>query len=72
MSDDLIRDFHQRWHIVAEIEAEEQKEASIALRWQQTNAILRLALGLGLPLSRSTQEEEGARCRWAQLKRSQV
>jgi len=72
VSDDLIREFYQRWHVVAEIEAEEQKEASISLRWQQTNAILRLALGLGLPLNRSTQDEAVVRCRWAKLKGSQV
>ena len=43
----------------------EQREASIALRWQQTNAIFRLAMGLGLSLAEEDSEEiEAVRRRW--------
>lgn len=63
-----MRQFRERWRAVAAIEKEEQREASVALRWQQLNAILRLARGLGLSL-REQSEEEAVRQRWARLKR---
>jgi hypothetical protein len=71
MSDKLMKEFRERWQAVAAIEAEEQRTASVALRWQQTNAILRLAIGLGLPLMES-DEEEVVRRRWAKLKGVQM
>jgi len=67
MSEHLMRQFRERWQAVAAIEREEQREASVALRWQQLNAILRLARGLGLPLGEQS-EEETVRQRWARLK----
>ena len=67
-SDRLVKEFRDRWQAVAAIEAEEQRTASIALRWRQTNAILRLAIGLGLLLPEPDAEEEAVRQRWAKLK----
>ena len=64
----LVRDFRERWQAVSAVEAEEQKTASIALRWQQTNAILRLAIGLGMPLEELAEAQEAVRQRWAKLK----
>jgi hypothetical protein len=72
MSDKLMKEFREHWQAVAAIEAEEQRTASVALRWQQTNAILRLAMGLGLPLTESDAEEEIVRLRWAKLKGVQM
>lgn len=67
----LAREFRERWHAVAAIEAEEQKAASVATRWQQTNAIFRLAMGLGLPLAEEDSAEiEAVRRRWTLLKRA--
>jgi hypothetical protein len=37
MSDQLMKEFRERWQAVAAIEAQEQRAASVALRWQQTN-----------------------------------
>jgi len=68
MDDQQAREFRERWQAVAAIEAEEQRVASMALRWQQMNAILRLAMGLGLPLTEPDEEEEDVRRRWARLK----
>lgn len=69
MNNQQAREFRDRWQAVAAIEAKEQKESSVALRWQQTNAILRLAMGLGLPLSEEDGvETEAVRRRWALLK----
>ena len=66
-----MKQFRNRWQAVAALEREEQREASVALRWQQLNAILRLAIGLGLPL-REQFEEEIVRQRWAKLKGTQL
>lgn len=69
MNRQLAKDFRDRWQAVAAVEVEEQRAASIALRWQQTNAILRLAMGLGLSLAEESDEEvETVRHRWALLK----
>jgi hypothetical protein len=71
MSEYLMKQFRKRWQAVAALEREEQRDASVALRWQQLNAILRLAIGLGLPL-REQFEEEIVRQRWAKLKGTQL
>ena len=71
MSEYLMKQFRKRWQAVAALEREEQREASVALRWQQLNAIMRLAIGLGLPL-REQFEEEIVRQRWAKLKGTQL
>ncbi len=71
MSEYLMKQFRKRWQAVAALEREEQREASVALRWQQLNAILRLAIGLGLPL-REQFEEDIVRQRWAKLKGTQL
>jgi hypothetical protein len=64
----MMRDFRERWQAVAAIEAEEQRSASIDLRWQQTNAILRMAIGLGLSLEEANEPEQTIYDRWSQLK----
>ena len=66
-----MKQFRKRWQAVAALEREEQREASVALRWQQLNAILRLAISLELPL-REQFEEEIVRQRWAKLKGAQL
>lgn len=72
MGDQMMRDFRERWRAVAAIEAEEQRTASVILRWQQTNAILRLAIGLGLSLEEPDESEQAVYYRWARLKGVQV
>ncbi len=64
--------FRDRWREVEAIEIEEQRTASVALRWQQLNAIFRLAVGLGVPLSGLDEQEEIVRQRWARLKGVQM
>lgn len=61
-------EFRERWQAVAAIEAEEQRAALVSLRWQQLNAIFRLALGLGLPLVEDDAQVEAVRRRWVRLK----
>jgi hypothetical protein len=69
MNSQQAREFRERWEAVAAIETRELREASIFLRWQQMNAIFRLAMGLGLLESEEDDPEVNAvRRRWLQLK----
>jgi hypothetical protein len=67
-----VPEFRARWQAVAAVEAEEQRTASIALRWQQLNAIWRLAVGLGLQLSEPDEQMEAVCQRWVKLKRAEA
>jgi len=67
----LVKDFRDRWQAVAAVEIEEQKSASVTQRWQQLNAIVRMAIGLGLPLAELEKDDEIVYQRWAKLKGSQ-
>jgi hypothetical protein len=68
MNRQLLVAYRDRWRAVETVEREEHRAASVALRWQQTNAIFGLAMGMGLlPDSLDDQEQEAYR-RWARLK----
>ena len=64
----LVREFRDRWKAVEAVEAEEQRTASIELRWQQLNSILRMAIGLGLPLTDSSEDDLIVYQRWTKLR----
>jgi len=64
----LAKEFRERWQAVAAVEAEEQRVASMALKLKQLDAILRLAIGLGLSLEKSEEEIAIVRQRWMKLK----
>lgn len=68
MNEHLIKEFREKWHAVVAVEAEEQKTASVHLRWRQINAILRMAIELEMPLEETDGGEEEVRLRWAKLK----
>ena len=67
MDPQQAREYRARWQAVAAIEEEEQKASSVQSRWQQLNAILRLAAALRLDMAQP-DEEEAVRARWARLK----
>lgn len=64
--DDFVA-YRDRWQAVAEVERQELRSASAELRWQQLNAVVGLAIGLGI--FRSDPSEEEIYVRWAMLKR---
>ena len=64
----LAKQFRDRWQAVAAVEDQEQRAASISLRWKQLNAIWQLALGLGMQ-PEPDETEILVRERWARLKR---
>jgi hypothetical protein len=69
MNSQQAREFRERWQAVMVIEAEEQITTSIVVRWQQMNAILRLAIGMGLSLEKKDDAKiETLYRRWASLK----
>jgi hypothetical protein len=68
MDKSTLREIPERWENVAEFEAQERRTTAFSLRWPQLNAILGLAIGLGLPLDRD-KGEEAVRRRWVRLKR---
>ena len=59
--------FRDRWQAVAQIEQDEDRDASVEQRWQQLNAIIRLAQGLNLPVLPDDNEMLVYQ-RWAKLK----
>jgi hypothetical protein len=65
LKSDLIA-YKARWAIVEEIQREEQRTASLFLRWQQLNAAYGMAKGLGL--LKPDPSENGVFQRWAKLK----
>lgn len=68
MVDPTLKVYQDRWKQIADVERGEQRAASMDLRWRQTNAILAIALGLGLTLDRKGIDEAIIRQRWEKLK----
>ena len=64
----LVREYRARWQAVSEVEAAEQQRAAVEDRWVRLNAILQMAVTLGLDLSARNEDEEVVWQRWARLK----
>lgn len=62
-----LRAYRSRWQAVAEIEALEQQKMSIAERWRQLNALLRMAAALKLPSDRDDHPSDIVQQRWSRL-----
>jgi hypothetical protein len=60
------KDYRDRWLAVAEIERQELQTASLELRWQQLNAVVGMAIGLGI--WKAADDELEVYQRWAKLK----
>ena len=59
--------YRQRWQAVAAIEKAEQQATTPAERWQQLNALLRIAMALELPLVQEDSLLDEGRQRWQKL-----
>ena len=69
MDRQLLIAYRDRRRAAEAVEREGRRAASVALRWQQTNAIFRLALEMGLlATGPDNQEEQEVYRRWAALK----
>ena len=61
-----MKAYLRRWDAVAEIERQELITATIEQRWRQLNAIMGMAIGLGL--GQADHDELEVFQRWAKLK----
>ncbi len=68
MDRQMLIAYRNRWRAVEAVEREEQRAASVALRWQQVNTIFRLAMGMGLLSNNPDDQEQEVYRRWAKLK----
>ena len=64
--DGVIETYISRWKAVAEIERQEQLASSLELRWQQLNAVIGIAIGLGIYDPKEDDTEVIGR--WVKLK----
>jgi hypothetical protein len=64
--DAKLKAYCNRWHAVAEVERLELQTASLELRWQQLNAVIGMAVGLGI--FKPAEDEIEVFQRWAKLK----
>ena len=64
--DTALKAYLARWQAVEEIERQELQSATIELRWQQLNAVIGMAIGLGI--YETTEDEIEVFQRWAKLK----
>ncbi len=68
MDRSMLQEYRSRWQAVAAVEKKEQQSASLAQRWQQLNAILRLATRLELQSLADDHQVNLVRQRWLRLK----
>ena len=64
--DATLKAYLAGWGAVAEIERKELQSATLELRWQQLNAAVGMAIGLGI--YRPAEDEIEVYERWAKLK----
>jgi hypothetical protein len=64
----LVQEYRARWQAVSEVEEAERQRATVEDRWRSLNAILHLAIALGLDLQAGTDDEILVWQRWARLK----
>lgn len=55
--DSDLKAYVDRYRAVAEVQPQELRSASLELRWKQLNAIVGLAIGLGILKSDESEEE---------------
>ena len=64
--DTALKAYLARWQAVEEVERQELQTATMELRWQQLNAVIGIAIGLGI--YESADDETEVYQRWAILK----
>lgn len=69
MDKQLAKLFRDRWQAVEAIEIQEQRAASLDLRWQQLNSLWQLAKGMRLNVHEFDEQEQLVHQRWAKLKK---
>jgi hypothetical protein len=68
MDPQLAREYRSRWKRVAEIEAAERRLETPEQRWLKLNALLAMAIELGLDPRAAAEDDAVVWERWARLK----
>ncbi|HFQ93408.1 MAG TPA: hypothetical protein ENK32_05330 [Anaerolineae bacterium] len=68
MDKSTVELYRNRWQAVAAIETQEQRKATSTQRWQQLNAIVRMAAALELPQENDEIQDAVAMQRWNRLR----
>jgi hypothetical protein len=61
-----LKAYRARWQAVEEIERQELQNATLDMRWRQLNAVIGLAIGLGI--YQPVEDDIEVIQRWAKLK----
>jgi hypothetical protein len=64
----MLTAYQDRWKAVAEVEAREQRQTSVAQRWRKLNSLVRMAAGLGLLQKDDDVQIQIVRERWNLLR----
>ena len=64
--DEGIKVYLTRWQAVSEIERQELQTTTVAVRWQQLNSIIGIAIGLGIQWP--VEDDPEISKRWVKLK----
>jgi hypothetical protein len=65
---EMLEAYQSRWLAVNDVETLERRQASLALRWQQLNALLVMAAALGLVMPQDEAPEDSTVIhRWNRL-----
>ena len=64
--DGTLKSYSSRWEAVEAVENQELQNATLELRWQQLNAAIGIAIGLGI--FRPSEIDMRIIRRWAELK----
>jgi hypothetical protein len=65
---EALKAYQARWEAVAAVEEAERGQATLAERWREMNAILRMAIALGLKLEEDEVEIAAVHRRWNRLR----
>ena len=68
--DAALNAYRARWLAVAEIERQELQASTLDLRWRQLNAVICLAIGLGI--NKPADDEIEVFQRWAKIKEKAI
>ena len=68
LSQEILKAYQRRWELVAEVEAEEKRQASVEQRWQKLNSLFRIAAALNLRQRDDDAQIQLVRERWNRLR----
>jgi hypothetical protein len=68
MDPELVREYRARYEAVTQVEAAERQALTLEERWEKLNALVRMAVALGIDLSAESPDDAEVWARWARLK----